>query len=90
MCHHIPKEYAKSRFFVFIVKIFSSPMEKIAKGDGIFTGLCKIAYLSSAKKTSQAYKTDDGENFEQLILRSPSTESNAEGSEMNMAASIWR
>jgi hypothetical protein len=67
------------------VKIFSTPKEKIAKGDGIFTGLRKIVYLSSAQKTSQAYKTDDGK---QLILCSLSIESNAEGSEMNMAASI--
>jgi hypothetical protein len=88
MCHHISKEYAKSRFFVFIVNIFSTPMEEIAKGDGIFTDLRKIVCLSSAKKTSRAYKTDDIEKLEQLILCSPSIESNAEGSAKKMAASI--
>jgi hypothetical protein len=78
ICHHISKEYAKSRFFVFIVNIFSTPMEKIAKGEGIFKGLRKSVYLSSAKKKIiQAYKTEDGEKFELLILCSPSTESNA-------------
>ena len=88
MCHHICKEYAKNRFFVFIVNIFSTTMEKIAKGDGIFKGLRKIVYLSSVK-TSRAYKTDEGEKFEQLILCSPSIESNAEGSGKKMAASTW-
>jgi len=87
MCHHISKEYAKSRFILSIVNIFSTPMEEIAKGEGIFKGLRKIVYLRSAKKTSRAYKTDDGEKFEQLILCSPSIESNAEGSEKKMAAS---
>ena len=53
-------------------------MEKIAKGEGIFKGLRKSVYLSSAKKKIiQAYKTEDGEKFELLILCSPSTESNA-------------
>lgn len=61
-------------------------MEEIAKGDGIFKGLCKTVYLSSAK-VSRAYKTDDGEKFELLILCSPSIESNAEGSKKKMAAS---
>jgi hypothetical protein len=87
MFHHISKEYAESRFFVFIVNIFSTPMEEIAKGDGISEGLRKIVHLSSAKTTIRAYKTDDGETFEQLILCSPSIESNAEGSEKKMATS---
>ena len=90
MCHHISKEYAKSIFFIFIVNIFSTPVEEIAKGDGMFKGLRKIVYLSSAKKTSRAYKTDDGEKFEQLILCSPSIESNAEGNDKKTAASTWR
>ena len=38
-------------------------MEEIAKEDGIFKGRRKIVYLSSAKKASQANKTDDGEKF---------------------------
>jgi hypothetical protein len=88
MCHHISKVYAKSTFFIFIVNIFYTPMEEIAKGGGMNRGLRKIVYLSSAKKTSRAYKTDDGKKFEQLILCSPSIESNAEGSEKKMAASI--
>jgi len=62
-------------------------MEQFAKGDGLFKGLRKMVYLSSAKKASRAYKTDDGEKFEELILCSHSTESNAEGSKKKMAAS---
>jgi hypothetical protein len=66
-------------------------MEEIAKGDGIFKGPRKIVcVLEFGKKTGRAYKTDDGEKFEELIPCSPSTESNAEGSEKKMAASICR
>jgi hypothetical protein len=77
----------KADFSCLSWKYFLLQWKRSQRETDFFTGLRKIVYLSSAKKTSQAYKTDDSK---QLILCSLSIESNAEGSEMNMTASIWR